>query len=310
MESALTIQKEVDGKWELIQGAIVDVVNNTVTAPIESFSVYGILVDYCTNDPPLAMGAEVSGELNEVDCLFGSETYQDQYSLTVGGASRGTAFITTMASSDFTPFTGTFAGERRVSGVINTGGVASGLHIFPAGTYDVFASSWGSAEGGGFPTGSYTLSVTAGSTNPAGCLPFIFVRSGVSVAGQISSDDCEDSFDGEPEVTRWLDSYSVLVQAGEAVTATVTADFPVRASMWTGTTLVEHQGNIPPGTTATFTATASANAYYAIVPISELHEGTGGYTVTVSVTGSAAGPIDLNAAMVAPLPQRGFIRPR
>ena len=306
VEGSLAIHKQVGEAWELIEGAVVNTENNTVTAPISSFSVYGVVVDPCSNNPPISMGASVEGTLAEGDCLFGEEKYQDQYQLTLGGM---TAFNTTQSSVDYTPFTGTFIhGGARVSGVINDDGTATGLHIFPGGSYDVFASSWGDAEGGGFFTGDYTLSVTPGSTNPTGCVPFIFVRSGVSVDGEIGPDDCEDPFDGEPEVTRWVDTYVVLLTAGQTVLFTVTSDFPMRASVWTGSTLVEIQDNITPGTTATFSATATEEAYYSINPISAEHESAGSYTMTATSVGGSEAPASVAPKPVAPLPQRGFIR--
>ena len=63
-----------------------------LTAPIESFSVYAVVVDPCSNNPPITMGGTVTGTLAEGDCLFGEEKYQDQYELTL---SETTAFVTT-----------------------------------------------------------------------------------------------------------------------------------------------------------------------------------------------------------------------
>ncbi|MEX1196881.1 MAG: hypothetical protein WEB57_03330, partial [Pseudohongiellaceae bacterium] len=80
-------------------------------------------------------------------------------------------------------------------------------------------------------TGAYNLSSMTLSEPQAGCQDSTIVTPGSVANGQLTADDCIDDFN---EPARLYDSYEIWLEAGEAVSVSLTADFPFQHLRWVG----------------------------------------------------------------------------
>lgn len=199
---------------------------------------------------------------------------------------EATTFRTTLTASDYTPFVvsypeGLFSGIGQIAGAAAPGSVTA-EQVLPAGTYWLVARSL-EADADDPPGGPYTLRPEAVAEPQVGCMANTSVTHGSVARGRITSADCIDQNDGEPDVTRRWDGYSILVYPGQTVSVTVTADFPVRLTRWFNG-YQEGVFGIQPGQSGTITHTAPGQGFHGFYVISEHHEGTGAYTLEVSLT--------------------------
>lgn len=285
-EGSLAIFKAVGDGWQRVEGSVVSEGADEVTASITSFSVYAVVSDDpCLRVESIAFGETVSGDLSADDCRISSGRLVDKFGFAVESQ---TAFSATVTSDDFT---GAVFTEQITDGDgrILMGRVGSSHHIVAPGTYALWPTSLETEEGGVLVTGSYSVTAEAIPGDPTGgCGPNVTVTHGVSVEASITSDDCEDEFDNEPDVIRWVDDYELAVGPGETATVTMTADFQFNLTTWTGGTFLEGEFSNAPGTTATLTVSPNEYTYFLFAAISDTHEGTGDYTISFDIAGGGS----------------------
>lgn len=276
-----TVDTDADGMAAVTSWTLGDPGENTLAAQISGVdpAVFTAMsIDPCEETTAISMGETLSGELTATDCAFSSGRLTDLYGISF---SSQTGFQVDVSTTDFDPAFFSFtAEERQVAGT----GTMPALHLVAPGSYELAPTS---LETTGV-TGSYDVSVSGVAEPSVGCAPkFTFVTTGVTIDGNITGEDCEDEFDGEPEVVRWVDDYLILVRAGETITATMTADFTYRFTMWEAAEFLKGEFGVAAGTTTTLTATASETSFFGVFPISDTHQGTGSYTITVEVSGGS-----------------------
>lgn len=253
------------------------------------------VVDPCTLPPEtIAIGQTVQGTLSrDEDCLTdtGSNRLFDRYAL---GLNSTTGFTATMTTGDgLMPFFSLRdAGGQQRHGPGSTESPMTREFLLPAGAWELLPLSRERGTGlDDAQEGSYSLTLNPFSGPwQEGCQGVAGVYFGVSASGSITSSDCEDEFDQEPEVVRWWDGYYTLLLAGQSGTVSVTADFPFRFTHWIGSEYNEGAFNVPAGETAVITGTVDQTEFHTFYVISDRHQGTGNYTITFTEGGSPPPP--------------------
>lgn len=204
-------------------------------------------------------------------------------------------FRTTLTSTAFNPFVSSHDGTFQKAGRSSTGSTVIAEHVYPVGKeYEIRVLPLALISSGGAVEGAYTLTTEQVSEPQNGCFAGVssaaFVDFGSVAHGRITRDDCRDLFAPDTAtVTRWVDGYAILLQEGQSVTVTFTADFPANFVRWIGASFIEGQFGIQPGETRSFTVTQGAGAaFHAFFAISGEHEATGNYTMSFS--GGPGGP--------------------
>jgi hypothetical protein len=161
-------------------------------------------------------------------------------------------------------------------------GTARGEFAFPAGAYEIFA---GNALGdqSSQPVGPYSMSIASIAEPASNCSSDdgVWVLPGTSVSASITDADCV-AFD--TLVRR--DGYRLLLQAGQTVTFTFTADFPFRVNHYINGDFVEQFSDRPAGSTFSHTVTASAPSFHRVRIVNHLAGQYGGYTFNVTPGGA------------------------
>ena len=248
------------------QGAV-----QPVTVPVD-------VVDYCITAKPYTFQGTVSGSLvADRDCQFQvSRRLRQNWDLILPAP---TLFEVQMTSTVFGPFIGMFlpngpqlTGRSRAS----TGTVVDEV-LLPAGRYWIAATH---ALSGQAVEGAYTLTTVPIAEPQAGKTLNTGVTFGSSAPGRITSADRRDEI-GDPNVDLRYDGYTIALQAGEIVSATVRPDFPITVTRW-GSNLEEGIFNIPAGQsrTITFTQRPNASIFQSFYVIAAQHQGTGSYTIS------------------------------
>lgn len=274
----------------------------------------GIPTDYdaCANPRiNLSIGAAGSptvknGRLQRrIDCEAGDRV-RDDFVINAPAA----AFHTTLTSNGFNPFISSTDGTFQKAGRANsTGSTVVAEHLYPAGRqYTLRVIPVGTISAGGAVEGSYTLT-SAQVAEPqngcfAGAVSSAFVDFGSVANGRITPDDCRDLFAPDTAtVTRWVDGYAILLQEGQSVTVTFTADFTANFVRWIGASFVEGQFGVQPGETRSFTVTQGTGAaFHGFYAISGEHQATGNYTMTFSGGPGGAPPSGVSGSGRAEAP--------
>jgi len=243
----------------------------------------------CAQWDVLPIGRTVQNDLDRrLDCVDPDGYVLDSYRVS---ALANQAFVTSLSATAFDPFVVAFRGMAQTAGRASTTGTVVAEHLYPAGTYRVGVTARNPVSAGTRFSGAYTLTTASVALPQDGCAPTgfrsTFVDFGSRATGRITSNDCRDLFaPGTATVTRWVDGYAILLRAGETVTVTLTADFPVNFTRWAGNAFVEGRFAVPAGQTSSFTVTqpAGSAAFHLFNAISGQHQATGNYTMTFGGT--------------------------
>lgn len=253
------------------------------------------VVDPCSLPPgAISVGQTVQGTLSrDEDCLTdtGSNRLFDEYTLNLGGT---TGFVATMTTGDglqpFLPVQDGAGVQRHGPSSAESPMVRE--FILPAGAWEFrpmsreTGTSLDDAQEGSY---SLTLNPFSGPWQD-GCQATTNVYFGVSASGSITSSDCEDEFDDEPEVVRWWDGYNMRLLTGQNATVTATADFPFGLTHWVNG---EYRGGVhgvPVGETGVLYGTVDEAGFHSFYVISDAHEGTGNYTISFTEGGATPAP--------------------
>lgn len=256
---------------------------NTLTATVAGIAPARLTLntlDPCTRRFPAAVNTTVNGTLLPgIDCLAASGRLNDFYTLTLSAPSVLVAEHTSAqyAPALFTYFNGT---TRQLSARSTAApGTVAIEHVLPAGDYSVQAAAPVASTGG-----SYTLALRTIGESQNGCRADAAIAMFGSIAqGRIAPEDCLDTAAPDAAtVTRRYDGYGVLLQAGETVTVTATADFPWLFSRWTGNTLQQVITSIPAGQSRSFSVTAATNSFHYFYVLNSQSQGGGSYRMTFS----------------------------
>lgn len=247
----------------------------------------------CTLAGTLTPGGSGTGTLGAGDCQFDDGSYYDFWTLNL--ASDDSIAID-MSSAEFDTYllladgSGTVVGENDDFGT----GTDSRIEVrLTAGTYTIYANSFGPGE-----TGSYGLSVTSlggGTVDP--CLTWTPVAVGTTTTGMLESTDCA------PGDGYYYEGYELGLASETAVTITLTStqydaflivtdatnSDPSNAANW-----IAFDENGGGGTDAQIVDTLPAGNYVVWVSSSATGE-TGAYSLSVEESASTA-PITIATA--------------
>lgn len=251
----------------------------------------GVSASYrpCSQWDALPISRTAQGDLDQsLDCVDSDGYIIDSYRV---AAPANVPFQTTLSSTAFDPFVLAYRGAGQTAGRASTTGSVVAEHLYPAGTYRVGVTARNPVSAGARFSGDYTLASALVAIPQDGCpatgFRSTFVDFGSQATGRITSNDCRDLFSPDTAtVTRWVDGYAILLQPGETVTVTMSADFPANFTRWVGNSYVEGQFGVPAGETRTFTVTqpAGSAAFHLFNVISGQHQATGNYTMSFSGT--------------------------
>ena len=241
----------------------------------------------CSDDlPAIALGQSVSGTLNaETDC-FQNDRLSDRYLLNLD---QTTLFRVHQTNEAFSPMTGIYqAGDdtRLLGSRINTNDVYT-EYLLPAGQYWLFASSW-QADPDVPPSGDYSLNLSVSlalSDVQADPLygPTRLLPQG-NIQGSLSVTDSRDTIGATLEQNRYLDGYSFAVPAGETLTVSVVAGYPLLFAKWQGSsfsdlTFAEARTG---GASEEISFQLAGPGNYLMYPIGGVDDATGPYTLMFS----------------------------
>jgi hypothetical protein len=257
--------------------------------------------DPCDYIAPYTLGAVVNGALATTDCLLQDNYYSDLYGLTLGSqqglrvtmtAGFNTWLDMYRSNQDF------IAGNNDIEPGINTN---SQIDVLVApGSYILAPNSFAA-----FTTGPYTLSAVTRPQAVGGC-EVMWITRGVTLTDSVTTGDC--SLFDDTGATHYLDVVGIVAYAGSVLT--------IAERSTAVDALLSLYRYDPVGDSGVLVATnddsagLGPNAYLVVsVPLSDVYtlfigtsgaEETGGYTLAVSSSTTAAG--SAAAAPVAPLP--------
>ena len=189
----------------------------------------------CTEGlPTLALGGSTSAAAldRNTDCYIAGRM-SDRYALSLDS---DTLFRATMDADGFTPLLSIY-NAGAVEPITLNGNSQSNFtaeFYLAAGEYWLAASS-GASNGLAPIEGSYELSLTAAlpiSQLQDSCMVTTTVFAGASLAGEVNTNDCRNSFVADVEARPYFDGYEFTVGAGELVYPALTVDFPVKLAHW------------------------------------------------------------------------------
>jgi hypothetical protein len=184
----------------------------------------------CGAADPYFVGTYLHGQLTASDCVQESGRYADFYELQLQ-EQASLSFQVNASTGAFSPLIRVFRDGSPV--VMQFGTTGFSRAILAPGNYRVRASS---IEGGA--TGMYSLNAALASHDVEGCEASknVFVTRGVTAQGTIRSSDCYDQY-GHDQGTPGLhvDTYLLLLQAGEKLTVIQSSDGAARLSLWAST---------------------------------------------------------------------------
>lgn len=220
-----------------------------------------------------------------IDCLEGNRI-RDTYVVTTPSG----AFETRLETSEFEPFVAMSPRGRQGWGRASAGPTVTAEHVYaPGQRHEIRALPRPVFSAGGSHEGRYTLTVSPVAEPQAVCRGDAFVFFGSQASGHITSADCEDVNDNDPNVLRRWDGYSILLQPGETVTVRVHVDFQARFTHWIGGQF--NQGvPVQAGQEATLVATNSGTtgAFHGFYVLNEIQDVGGGYFIEFSGTPAGA----------------------
>jgi hypothetical protein len=268
----------------------------TVSARFAGFeaSIDVVVLDPCSLEATaLNFGVTAEGSLNrQEDCLTAAGRLFDPYAIAIPTNSQ--VFNLTYAPSGYSPLARIFdAMGVQVSGWASTESFFTREHIFPEGLFFVEATSleFGSNRASA-PEGFYSIRTDLVNEPQVGCTVEATVIAGVATSGNITSSDCEDEFDGQPDIVRRWDGFTALLQPGQSLTARVTADFPYRFTYWADNTFVSLKSGAANETLSYSISGGDEAGFHSFFVISGAHEGTGAYEIDFAAGGAAPAPAE------------------
>ncbi len=264
--------------------------NYSGLAAVTSFNV----LDPCLSQPSsITIGQTVSGSLSrDEDCLTstGSNRLFDPYVLSLGSQ---TTFAATMSSDPFHPFLpmSDANGQQRAGPTTTTSQSVSREFVLAPGNWEFRTTSNETAGGlDQAAEGTYTLSLTPLGAVQEGCGRETVLSYGANASGTVTTSDCPDEFDNDPNIDRFWDGFTWFGVAGETATFEAVANFPFRLTHWAGGNFVEGGFNVPAGDPAYITGTVSQSGFSSFFVINENHQQGGSYAVSLRLGGPTPAP--------------------